>query len=101
MEFLQKCYDPVEMQVGGQQEHFILNKNIWCQFGSLLGLAGGSRYVNRVPCALLVIMDWSMAKNKPPGAISERFWTKICYLYVIYMLSICYLFGFRPRKAVD
>ena len=89
--------------MGGSTGMFrLFSKNTRCQVGPLLGLAGVSRYFNRVPRALLVIMDWSTAKNKPSGAISDRFWTNICYLYVIYVLPVCYcLFGFRPWKAVN
>ena len=43
-----------------------------------MGLPGGSRCFNRVPRALLVIMDWSTAKHKPSGSISNRFGMKKC-----------------------
>ena len=43
-----------------------------CQFGSISGLAGGSRCFHRVPRALLVIMGWSTAKNEPSGPISDH-----------------------------
>ena len=41
----------------------IFHTHSGCQFGPLLGLPGGSRCFNRVPRALLVIINWSTAPN--------------------------------------
>ena len=57
-----------------------------------MGLAGGSRCFNRVPSALLVRMDWSTAKNKPSGRISDHVWTNICYVHVMLCLCLCYVY---------
>ena len=64
----------------------IFPKQVRCQLNSILGLAGGSRGFNRVPRALLVIMDWSMAQNKLPGPSFKHFGTKSCQFDVNSML---------------
>ena len=58
----------------------------------MLGLAGGSRCLNRVPRALLVRMDGSTAKNKPSGPSSDPLWRKIYASCVISM----FMFMFWP-----
>ena len=44
--------------------------------------------LNRVPRALLVVMDWTTAKNKPSGPISDRCWTKMCCFYIMFRLFV-------------
>ena len=64
-----------------------------------MGLAGGSRCFNRVPRALLVILVWSTAEDKPPGPMSDHFWTKdvlfVCYIYVMLGLVLIGFIGFQ------
>ena len=64
-----------------------------------MGLAGGSRCFNRVPRALLVMMDWSTAKNKPSGPISDRCWTNIFDILVISMYDM-FMFYFGRFGSV-
>ena len=74
-----------------------------CQLGSVFGLLGGSRCLHRVPRALLFARHNGLVncQKQAFGPISDRFWTKVCDLYVMFVLPLCYLlFGFRPRKAV-
>ena len=75
------------MQVGSTG-NFLFFKEVWCQFWFLLDLAGVSRYFNGVLRALFVIMDWSTAKHKPSGSISDRFWSNRCYLNVIFVCCL-------------
>ena len=70
-------------------------------FGPVLGLPGGSRCLNRVPRFSLVIFVWLTAESKPLGTISDHFGTKCSYIFVLFVLPLCYImFGFRPLKAI-
>ena len=48
-------------------------------------------FVNGVPRALLVMVEWPTAENKPPGTIYDCLGAKKCHLKVSLMLSHCYL----------
>ena len=50
---------------------FFLSRN---QFGSVLGVLGGSGHSNRAPRTLFVILEWSTAQIKASGLSSDHFW---------------------------
>ena len=58
------------------------------QFGLVLGLAGGSRFLNRVLRALLVMTDWSTVKHKPSGSISSHLGRKSVRTHVRNMFAV-------------